>query len=110
MLLKPHLFTWLVAAALVAAVTGCFGTTMAHSFSGRVVDAAGTPVAEVSISIVDGPGSFPDLASLSGADGRFVLHDLQLGTYTLRLMGPNGQSAEHKVTVTADAGESELQL
>jgi hypothetical protein len=49
---------------------------------GRVVDAAGRPVPRAPLVFVVHPGSAPDIAQLSGEDGRFVFA-LAPGKYVL---------------------------
>ena len=102
-LVRLRFFTWL-AVALVA-IAGCFTSTMNYTIDGRVIDASGHPVPEVSITVQDGPGSFPDLAALTDAEGRFTLHGLSAGRFTLRLVPPEGEAVDRMVQVANGAKE-----
>ncbi|MCP9234866.1 carboxypeptidase-like regulatory domain-containing protein [Lewinella sp. JB7] len=84
--------------------------TMQHSFEGRVVDAGGRPVPEVSVSIRDAPASIPDLATLTGDDGRFTLNNLPAGEYVLRLVPPTGGTRTAAVTVDGRAEVTDLRV
>ncbi|WP_238752140.1 carboxypeptidase-like regulatory domain-containing protein [Neolewinella maritima] len=83
---------------------------MAHTFEGRVIDQTGAPVAEVAVTILDGPGSFPDLASLTDSTGRFTLHELSAGTFTIYLMAPSGKSARRRISVGDRSGVVDVRL
>lgn len=50
---------------------------------GRVVDRAGTPVSGAAIYVIAAPVSLPDVAQLSGEDGRFTLSVPAAGTYVV---------------------------
>jgi hypothetical protein len=69
--------------------------------AGRVVDAAGAPVAGATVSFAPAPGSVPEIAGLSGADGRFVLDAPQPGRYVIAVRDAGGASAEVAVDVGA---------
>ncbi|MDB5948126.1 MAG: Carboxypeptidase regulatory-like domain, partial [Ramlibacter sp.] len=54
---------------------------VANTISGLVLDATGHPAAQVRVFIVKAPGPVPDVAALTGADGRFALAATRAGTY-----------------------------
>lgn len=59
---------------------------------GRVIDAADRGVADVSVYLVEAPGSHPDIALLSGQDGEFALPAVTVpGTYRIGANGASGQ-------------------
>lgn len=62
--------------------------------AGRVVEGDGHPVEGANVTIVDGPGEFPDIAALSGADGSFGFSSLVEGTYRVAALSPQGGRAE----------------
>ncbi len=97
-LIHFRLFSML--AVVLVTVAGCFtSTAMNYTIDGQVIDATGRPVPEVSITLQDGPGTFPDLAALTDAEGRFTLHDLSVGRFTLRLVPPEGEPVSRMVEV-----------
>jgi len=53
--------------------------------SGSVTDGADRPIAGARVYFASGPGSFPDLAALTGEDGRFALTAPAAGTYELQV-------------------------
>lgn len=64
-----------------------------------VTNQQGQPLAEVIIMVVDGPASFPDLASVTDAQGRGSLGHLTVpGQYTL-LLNHNQQQIRKSVQV-----------
>jgi Carboxypeptidase regulatory-like domain len=52
--------------------------------SGAVRDGAGRPVAQARVFFSEGPVSPPDIATLTGTDGRFVLSAPAAGTYVVQ--------------------------
>lgn len=54
----------------------------------------GTPVPDAAISVVEGPGQYPDLAPLSDASGWFALDRLQPGLWRVSALAPDGGSGE----------------
>ncbi|WP_395928705.1 carboxypeptidase-like regulatory domain-containing protein [Arthrobacter sp. RT-1] len=51
--------------------------------SGVVWNTPGMPVANARVYFVEGPGSLPDIAALSGSDGKFTLTAPEPGQYTI---------------------------
>ncbi|MBL7255720.1 carboxypeptidase regulatory-like domain-containing protein [Paractinoplanes lichenicola] len=72
-------------------------------WTGRVVDNGGAPVADAAVVVVAGSVPIPELALLSGPDGRFTLR-LPPGRFTLRAHGDPGRG-ETTVDTTALGAE-----
>ncbi|GAB2586444.1 hypothetical protein Aab01nite_51560 [Paractinoplanes abujensis] len=70
-------------------------------YTGRVVDAGGAPVAHAAVVVVSATVPIPELALLSGPDGRFTLR-LPPGRFTLRAQGEPG-SGEASLDTTGAA-------
>ncbi|MGW1767229.1 carboxypeptidase-like regulatory domain-containing protein [Streptomyces sp. NPDC002073] len=77
------------------------GGGRAYRITGTVLDAHGDPVPGVAVAIADGPGPFPDIAALTGADGRFSLSVSTEGVYTVQGTAADGRSARASVEVSA---------
>jgi hypothetical protein len=72
------------------------------SVDGRVTyPGSGEPVADATVTIVRGAGPAPDIAPLTGDDGRFRFDGLPPGDWTFHAMGPGGQTGEATVRVLA---------
>ncbi len=72
-----------------------------YPISGAVLDAHGDPVPGVAVAIADGPGPFPDIAALTGSDGRFSFSVSTEGVYTVQGTAADGRSARASVEVGA---------
>lgn len=70
------------------------------SVAGRVTGPDGAPVEEARVLVETGP-SHPDLAALTGPDGRFRLEGLAAGLYGLRILAGQLAPATARVTVAA---------
>jgi heat shock protein HslJ len=69
---------------------------------GKVVyKQARAPVPDAAVTILQSPGSFPDMASLTSLDGTFRLGGLPSGDYILQATGPNGMAGSADVLVEA---------
>jgi hypothetical protein len=77
--------------------------------AGRVLDAAGAPVAGATISFVSAPGPVPDIAGLSAPDGRFVLDAPRPGRYVIAAHDAEGEGAEVAVDV-GDVPPAEVEI
>jgi protocatechuate 3,4-dioxygenase beta subunit len=88
-----------------------FELTPAGAVEGRVVDAAGKPVAGLSVAPLDGRdeilapyrgwrGSTPPTIPVTDADGRFAFDELPPGAWRLRVEAPPGVAV---ATTTSDA-------
>ena len=80
------------------------------TLSGTVLDAAGQPVAGARVYLVDAPGPVPDMAVLTGADGRFALGAARPGWYDVACSTDAGGSASARVEVGARGATVELRL
>lgn len=75
---------------------------------GRVVDAAGRPVADASVYIVKSPGGHPDIALLTGDDGRYALPAVTVpGFYRV---GANAVGGQGVAEVVLSGGEASAEL
>jgi hypothetical protein len=57
--------------------------------NGIVLDSVGTPVAGATVHLADGPAPFPDIAALTGQDGRFSFAVPVKGVYTVMCRAPD---------------------
>ena len=71
------------------------------TLTGRVIDAAGRPVAGAAVFVVAAPAAMPDIARLTDADGGFDVEAPVPGTYTIAAAAPAG---EGRVTVEVGLG------
>ena len=86
-------------------------TDAPRTISGSVLDATGTPVAQARVYVTRAPGPVPDVAALSGADGRFTIAAAHTGLYTIACSTDTQGSAAATVQVGAKAGAAvELRL
>jgi Tol biopolymer transport system component len=74
-------------------------TTGTYSIMGYVVDDAGIPIENITISTDSGHHA------ITGATGMYMITSLPAGTYTLTPMAPDFAPASHTVTVPPDAEE-----
>lgn len=65
--------------------------------TGTVTDDAGRPLAEAAVAIAAAPGPVPDIAALTGTDGRFAIAAPEPGSYTVVATAPGGRTG--RVTV-----------
>ena len=97
--LSLQLLLWVLATLM--AMTSAMAQNTSAGLSGRVVDAAGNPVADASVEIVHMPSN-TSIKVTTNADGRFVAQGLRVG-------GPFGVSAE-KDGATGQKSDVYLQL
>jgi hypothetical protein len=67
---------------------------------GHVMDAAGTPIVEATIAVVEGSVAVPEMAMITGADGAYIW-PLPVGTFTLSVHKDGYASVSAKVEVHA---------
>ena len=67
--------------------------------SGRVLDRKGDPVAGAAVYIMEGPVPTPDIAQLTGPDGRFSLGLPAAGRYRIGVTAPGRQPHSEVVEV-----------
>lgn len=79
--------------------------------TGTVTDDAGRPLAEAAVAIAAAPGPVPDIAALTGPDGRFAIPAPEPGDYTLVATAPGERTGRVTVHVSADGpAEAEIQI
>ena len=79
--------------------------------SGRVLDSHGRPVAAATVYFVSGPVALPDIAQLTGADGRFSLVAPAPGRYRIGVNAPGTAVQERDIEVASQgAVPIEVQL
>jgi len=79
------------------------------AISGRVLRRDGSPVADVVVMIREGAGPFPDIAAITGDDGRFRFEDLEPGGYLVLARLESGETATARFEVPA-GGVSEKEI
>jgi protocatechuate 3,4-dioxygenase beta subunit len=70
--------------------------------AGRVVDVHGAPVPSARVMFVESPLPVPDIAALSGTDGRFVLDAPVPGRYVIQAVTDVHPPAHAEVDVGPD--------
>lgn len=78
--------------------------------SGVVLDAAGKPVAQARVFIAKAPSPVPDIAAVTGRDGRFELGAPSMGLYEIACNADDLGSASATVNVGTRAATVELRL
>lgn len=82
----------------------------ARLVAGTVLDAAGRPVAQARVYFSAAPGSVPDIAALSGPDGRFQLNAPRPGSYQVSASSDELGSASVLVEVGSKDAEVVVKL
>jgi hypothetical protein len=85
-------------------------TDTPRTVSGTVLDAAGQPVAQARVYFASAPGPVPDVAALTGADGRFELAARGRGVYEVACSTDTQGSAQVRVELGAGRGVTGLRL
>jgi len=80
------------------------------TISGTVVDAAGRPVAGARVYIARAPGPVPDVAAVTGRDGKFSLAAARPGVYEIRCSTDSLGDASATVNVGNRDAVVELRL
>jgi len=78
---------------------------------GVVTDATGNPLADAAVAIAAAPVAVPDIAALTGPDGRFAIAAPAPGGYTVVATAPG--TGTGTVTVQVDvsgASETEVEI
>ncbi|MGC9376569.1 carboxypeptidase-like regulatory domain-containing protein [Streptomyces sp. MH13] len=68
-----------------------------------MLDSVGTPVAGATVHLADGPAAFPDVAALTGQDGRFSFAVPVEGVYTVVCRAPD--DTVRQVSARAETAE-----
>lgn len=76
---------------------------------GIVVDKNMKPVENVVISIVSGPGKFPELAAITNQNGEFEFENLQEGLYSILIRDNFGEKIE-KIQLNSNTKEYIVEL
>ena len=71
----------------------------ARRIAGTVTDAAGRPLAQARVYFKATPAAMPDVAALTGADGRFELVAPQPGVYEIGASSDAEGTGSSRVTV-----------
>jgi len=69
--------------------------------TGKVVDKQARAVPDAAVTVLESPGSFPDIAPLTSSDGSFRLGGLPAGRYVLQANDPSGKAGSAAVLVEA---------
>lgn len=84
---------------------------MNYSIEGTVVDAAGSPVPAVVITLLESPGEVPDLGMLTDEQGTFSIDGLTMqGDYRLRFIGPSGRQVDKHIMVQDSVTRVEIRI
>ena len=81
-----------------------------YSVTGRVTDDQGRPLPGARVYFVEAPVATPDIAQLTGADGRFSLVAPQTGRYRIGINAPGGRRHQQDVEVVHNAPDIEIKL
>lgn len=77
--------------------------------TGTVTDDEGRPLAEAAVAIAVAPGQVPDIAALTGPDGRFSIAAPEPGDYTFIATAPGERTGRASVHV-GGTGPSEAEI
>lgn len=77
---------------------------------GIVETTAGVPVAGARVMLVSAPAPAPDVALITGADGRFTIGAERPGVYVIRAVDDRHGSARASVTVHPGKSPAPLHL
>ena len=99
----PSMMVRLAAVALLLALPVAARAQPAGSIEGTVVDANGSPLPGVVVTVT-GPGVRAEL--VTGADGAYVAAGLAAGDYVVTAMLPGFETAEVSASVRAGATET----
>ena len=100
---SPSMMVRLAAAALLLALPVAASSQPAGSIEGTVVDANGSPLPGIVVTVT-GPGVRAEL--VTGADGAYVAAGLAAGDYVVTAMLPGFETAEVPASVRAGATET----
>lgn len=79
--------------------------------TGTVTDDAGQPLAEAAVAIAAAPGPVPDIAAMTGPDGRFAIPAPEPGDYTFVATASGERTGRVTVHVSADGVvEAEVEI
>jgi hypothetical protein len=78
--------------------------------SGRVLDPGGAPVAGARVVVTASPGPVPDVAQLTGTDGRFSTPAPRPGAYRIAAYADGFAATEAAVDVPAAGGPPAVEI
>jgi hypothetical protein len=78
--------------------------------AGRVLGASGAPLAEARVAFAEAPVPVPDIAAVTGADGRFALSAPAPGPYVVLAAAEGHVPAQVAVDVGEERTEVEITL
>jgi Carboxypeptidase regulatory-like domain len=81
-----------------------------RTLRGTVLDEAGQPVAQARVYFVEAPGPVPDVAALTGVDGRFELAAGPAGAYEVACSTDTQGSARVRVELGSGGAAAEVRL
>lgn len=74
-------------------------TEIPSVISGMVKDSNGNPIPQARVYFVDGPVSFPDIATLTDNKGTFVLSAPVAGEYSIQVVADEFITETVKITI-----------
>jgi len=77
----------------------------AGTVAGKIVNADNKPVSEATVQAIDASGNVANV-SVTGSDGKFRIHALAAGTYTIQVLNSYGAGASAVTASGSDAGAS----
>jgi protocatechuate 3,4-dioxygenase beta subunit len=80
------------------------------SISGRVLDAAGLPIAGASVAVSGGSQQHRDIGALTSADGRFRFGNMLPGAYQVSARARNATRAVDVVVSPGQTADAEIRL
>jgi protocatechuate 3,4-dioxygenase beta subunit len=78
--------------------------------SGNVLDDAGQPVQGARVFFTQAPVSVPDVAQVTGADGRFSMAAPAPGTYAIEVRAAGGRTRRREIRIGDESVSVTLQL
>ena len=106
--LRVRLLPWVIGSLF--AMSTAFAQNTSSSLSGRIVDAAGTPVAGATVEIVHMP-SGTSRTVVTDAEGRYAAQGLRVGgPFDVKASGANGANAEQDDVFLQLAEETTLNM
>ncbi|HVT31534.1 MAG TPA: carboxypeptidase regulatory-like domain-containing protein, partial [Rhodanobacteraceae bacterium] len=106
--LRMRLLPWIVGSLFAA--SAAFAQNTSSSLSGRIVDAAGSPVAGATVEIVHVPSN-TSRTVVTDAQGRYVAQGLRVGgPYDVKASGDHGEKVEQDDVYLQLAEETTLNL
>jgi protocatechuate 3,4-dioxygenase beta subunit len=80
------------------------------SISGRVVDAAGQPIAGASVAVSGSSQPHRDIGAMTSTDGRFRFGNMLPGTYQIAARAKNVTGTVDVVVTSGQTADAEIRL